>query len=185
MLVVRLALADKDARALEWPLAALAQEAVRMPLVAERVDDLVREDGIFTSSAAGLVKADMATFAIRVTLVHHKCLAPMLHPPIVIDDEVRIRIGAGHAARRARIQERVSAISTEEVHLVVVPHSFRRLLLVRAALRIADKVGIVDGDIALIDDGGAAVEAPGREELVVVEMAVWFAVVLEEGDVLE
>jgi hypothetical protein len=60
VLIVRLVAADEEVGALKRPAAGLAHEAVRVPLAAQRRDDVAVGDGLPAAFAARLVQVDMA-----------------------------------------------------------------------------------------------------------------------------
>lgn len=146
-----------------------------MVLAAQRTDEVVN-NRLLATLALGLVQIDVALFAVRVALVHDKFHPSVFHFAILIR---RHQPGIGTSGRTSsfRVEERIAAVGAEKVQFVITP------LLGFSIL--ARKLFILDGNVSLVDDGCAAVEASLGEKFVVVKVTIGKSLVLVKCNVLE
>lgn len=112
-----------------------ADEALLVPFGPQRID---RDFWYWLSTrfALRLVKPDMASLAVRMTLVYDKRVG--------LANIVLLSAFGPRRRRLGRVEKRVAAFGAEEVQLVVIS--------------LAEHV-VVERDEAVLDDGGLAVKA--------------------------
>ena len=143
----------------EWPAAARADKARRVPHGAHGADVCIG-DGLAAGLAPRPVQPDMARLAVRVALVHVEWAHEIAQLLRVVAQVRRLSV--------LGVDKGLAAAGAEKVQLMVGAPAER-----------------LDRDEALVDDGRLAVVAPPREELVVVQVAVRLAVMLVERHVLK
>lgn len=110
----------------------LTNEAVLMPLLVQRRQHLLILNRPLATGTLGLVQLHIAFFAVRPPILHDKRLGE--HRGVV----------RAVTVERLGVNERVAALGTEEVQLVVEPLAEHR---------------VVERDVGLGLDGGLAVVA--------------------------
>lgn len=139
--------------------------------------DEIVDNGFFAPFAAWFVQIHVAFLAVRIAFVNDKLHASVSNLAVFIGRRGGKRSCIVGGSCSFRVHERVSTIGTEEVEFMVA--SFLGLAV------LACQLLVLYGNVALVDDGRATVEAAFRKELVVVKVTVWQTIVLVERNMLQ
>lgn len=174
-LIVRFAIFNEELCVFEWLLARRACEALRMVLAPKRRDEVV-DDRLLASLAPGLVEGDVAFLAVGIAFVDDKLHSSMFDFAILVCSH-EARVGAGCRSSCFGVEERVTAVGTEEMQLMIA--SLLGLTI------LSGEFLVLNGNVAFVNDWSATVEAALGEEFVIVKVTVRKTFVLIESNMLK